>query len=339
MYISETKNYLNTLLANPKIPSIMLWGKPGIGKSAIIKQICAEKDWGFIDLRLLLLNPIDLRGLPCPNHNTRKTDWLPPSFLPDILRDGVEGVILYDEITSAPPAVQAAAYQMILDRQVGEYKLPNGWRQVAAGNRAVDKGVVNRMPAPLANRMIHFEVDASLDDWKEWAIPNNIHHQVISFLNFRPELLYKFPDNVAEIKAFPSPRSWEFVSTILPMFASADKAFPAFASAVGEGVATEFTAFINTSKELPDPDEILSGKIDTVPDKPDMIYALIGVLIHRLVNKKTTVRLKNFFNYVINLPVEFQVLAVRDGIKAELRSDMITLPNFRNWVEKHAEYF
>ncbi|MEG3069908.1 MAG: hypothetical protein RQM92_02820 [Candidatus Syntrophopropionicum ammoniitolerans] len=105
---------------------------------------------------------------------------------------------------------------------------------MAAGNRAQDKGVVNQMPAALANRMIHFEVTSSVDDWKLWAIPNQIDHRVISFLNFRPELLYRLPSQAAEIKAFPSPRSWEFVHKILPSYGQADKAFPAICGAVGE---------------------------------------------------------------------------------------------------------
>ena len=181
-----------------------MWGPPGVGKFSIVKQIAAESGWGFLDLRLLLLNPIDLRGIPYPNRETRQADWLAPSFLPHVERDGAAGIILYDEITAAPRAVQAAAYQLILDRRVGEYTLPEGWRQVAAGNRAQDKGVTNQMPAALANRMIHFEVTCSLEDWKHWAIPNMIDHRVISFLNFRPELLYRFPNQAAE-QGLPHP--------------------------------------------------------------------------------------------------------------------------------------
>lgn len=337
MFATEAKNHLNILLADPGVPTTMLWGPPGVGKSSIIRQIATERGWGFVDLRLLLLNPIDLRGIPYPNRDTRQADWLAPSFLPNVERDGVEGIILFDEITSAPRAVQAAAYQLILDRRIGEYVLPEGWRQVAAGNRAEDKGVSNRMPAPLANRMIHFELTCSLEDWKCWAIPIGIDYRVVSFLNFRPELLYKFPNQASEIKAFPSPRSWEFVHKILPSFAQVDKAFPSICGAVGEGAATEFTAFCRLLEMMPDPDDILDGKTTTVPESPDMIYACIGSLISKLTGNKTTTRLKNYFAFISKLGVEYQVLGIRDAIKAKLRTDLVTLPDFRDWVAKHTD--
>ena len=337
MFATEAKEHLNILLADPEVPTMMLWGPPGVGKSSIIQQITAERGWGFVDLRLLLLNPIDLRGIPYPNRDTRQADWLAPSFLPVVERDGAEGIILFDEITSAPRAVQAAAYQLILDRRIGEYVLPEGWRQVAAGNRAQDKGVSNQMPAPLANRMIHFELACSLEDWKFWAIPNGIDYRVISFLNLRPELLYRFPNQAAEIKAFPSPRSWEFVHKILPSFAQVDKAYPTVCGAVGEGPATEFIAFCRMLEQIPDADEILDGKTTAVPESPDMIYACIGALINSLSSKKTTARLKNYFAFISKLMVEYQVLAINDAVKANLRTDLVTLPDFRDWVAKHTD--
>lgn len=337
MFATEAKGHLKILLADPEVPTVMLWGPPGVGKSSIVRQIAAESGWGFLDLRLLLLNPIDLRGIPYPNRETRQADWLAPSFLPDVGRDGAEGIILYDEITSAPRAVQAAAYQLILDRRIGEYLLPEGWRQVAAGNRAQDKGVSNQMPAALANRMIHFEVTCSLEDWKRWAIPNRIDHRVISFLNFRPELLYRFPNQAAEIKAFPSPRSWEFVHKILPSYGRVDRAFPAICGAVSEGPATEFTAFCRMLDQIPDADEILDGRITAVPDSPDMIYACIGALVSSLSNNKTTARLSNFFAFISMLMVEYQVLAINDAVKADLRTELVMLPEFRDWLTRNAD--
>jgi hypothetical protein len=337
MFATEAKGHLKILLADPEVPTVMLWGPPGVGKSSIVKQLAAESGWGFLDLRLLLLNPIDLRGIPYPNRDTRQADWLAPSFLPDVERDGAEGVILYDEITSAPRAVQAAAYQLILDRRIGEYILPEGWRQVAAGNRAQDKGVTNQMPAALANRMIHFEVTCSLEDWKHWAIPNRIDHRVISFLNFRPELLYRFPNQAAEIKAFPSPRSWEFVHKILPSYGNVDKAFPAICGAVDEGPATEFTAFCRLLELIPDVDGILDGRIIAVPNSPDMIYACIGALVNSLSHNKTQARLRNFIAFISELMVEYQVLAINDAVKADLRNDLVMLPEFRAWLASQAD--
>ena len=337
MFATEVKGHLKILLADPEVPTMMLWGPPGVGKSSIVRQIAAEKGWGILDLRLLLLNPIDLRGIPYPNRETRQADWLAPSFLPHVERDGAEGIILYDEITSAPRAVQAAAYQLILDRRIGEYFLPEGWRQVAAGNRAQDKGVSNQMPAALANRMIHFEITCSLEDWKSWAIPGGIDHRVISFLNFRPELLFRFPNQAAEIKAFPTPRSWEFVHKILPSYGQVDKAFPAICGAVDEGPATEFTAFCRLLEQIPDAEDILEGRATIIPEAPDMIYACIGSLISSLSNNKTPARLGNFFAFISNLMVEYQVLAVNDAVKANMRADLVMLPEFRDWLVGHTD--
>ena len=162
-------------LIDSKIPSF-LWGPPGIGKSSIVKQISTAKSLQFIDLRLSLMDPTDLKGIPFYDKHEHHSVWAPPSFLP---KSG-EGILFLDELNSAPPAVQASAYQLILDRQVGEYKLPDGWAIVAAGNRETDRGVVYKMPTPLANRFVHLEMEVDVNDWKDWAFSTGI--EVKTFL-------------------------------------------------------------------------------------------------------------------------------------------------------------
>jgi len=267
----------------------------------------------------------------------KKTVWLPPTFLPDSHNDGPEGIIIYDELTSAPPAVQAACYQLLLDRAIGEYSIPAGWRQVAAGNRLTDRGLVYRMLAPLANRLIHLEVYADLEDWKNWAIPSAVDSRVVGFLSFRPELLYKFPQGAAEIRGFPSPRTWEFVSTIIKNFPHPEEAFPLLVGCVGEGAASEFVAFCRNAENLPDPEEILSGEETYVPSSPDLRYAILSALVFCLTKDPAGSRLENMFNYLAYFPVEFQTLAVTDLIRAGLRSQMLALPGFRDWVSKHSQ--
>jgi len=150
---------------------IFLWGPPGIGKSDIVKQITdGLPNSHLIDVRLSLWEPTDIKGIPFFDSNAGTMAWAPPSELPsDEFAAQYDNIVLFlDEMNSAAPAVQAAAYQLILNRKVGTYKLPDNVLIVAAGNRDADKGVTYRMPAPLANRFIHLEMVVSFDDWFEW---------------------------------------------------------------------------------------------------------------------------------------------------------------------------
>ncbi|MCK5904796.1 MAG: AAA family ATPase, partial [Gammaproteobacteria bacterium] len=167
---------------------VMLWGPPGVGKSQIIAQIGERHDIPVIDIRLSQMEPSDLRGIPFRDHD--QVEWAIPAMLPNTERHGNKGILFLDEITSDVPSVSAAAYQLILDRKLGEYEVPNGWAIFAAGNRQGDRGVTYAMPSPLANRFSHYDVDIHLDDWVAWAYQHNIHESIIAFLRFRPELLF-----------------------------------------------------------------------------------------------------------------------------------------------------
>ena len=133
---------------------VMLWGPPGVGKSDLIAQIGKRQNVSVIDIRLSQMEPSDLRGIPFRDDASGNVEWAIPSMLPDIDRHGKEGILFLDEITSAPPSVSAAAYQLILDRKLGAYEVPEGWAIFAAGNRQGDRGVTYSMPAPLANRAV-----------------------------------------------------------------------------------------------------------------------------------------------------------------------------------------
>src|SRR5690606_7736890 len=194
---------------------VMLWGPPGVGKSQMVAQVAARFSVPVIDIRLSQMEPSDLRGIPFRVGDL--VEWAVPAMLPDRERHGPAGILFLDEITSAPPSVSAAAYQLILDRRLGAYQVPEGWAIFAAGNRQGDRGVTYIMPAPLANRFSHYEVEPSLDDWVTWAYGNGIDERLIAFLRFRPELLFDF-DPAHNPVAFPSPRSWEFAHRALQKF-------------------------------------------------------------------------------------------------------------------------
>jgi MoxR-like ATPase len=220
----------------------------------------------LIDVRLSQLAPTDLRGLPVPENGRAK--WFPPEFLPDSGR----GILFLDELNMAPPAVQGIAQQLILDRAVGSYRVPDGWYIWAAGNRKEDRAAVFEMPAPLANRFLHLFVNPDFDSWKAYALAQGMHEQIIAFLNFRPSLLHK-PDPAHP--AWPSPRSWEMASRLHHVGLDVS-------SVVGEGTAAEFVAYRSLYENLPDLEAIVEGRGNAIrfPAEPSVRYAtVIGLTV------------------------------------------------------------
>jgi len=259
-----------------------------------------------------LLDPVDLRGLPFLASDGR-SKWATPEFLPQ----NSSGILFLDELNAAPAMVQASCYQLVLDRKLGEYTLPEGWASIAAGNRDSDRAMTTRMPTPLRNRFVHLEFEVDVQEWSEWAIQAEIRPEVIAFLRFRPELLSAFD---RDANAFPSPRSWEFVSRILDSLDSQSN--PAIehevvAGAVGTGSATEFSAFLRMFRELPNIDAILLNPTqESVPENAAAQYAVASALA-RCASDTNFDRICLYLN---RLPTEFRVLCVRD---ATLRASAI----------------
>ena len=263
--ISEVQSSLTKIIANKVKHSVFLWGPPGIGKSSIMRKVANDRNLEYIDLRVSQLAPTDLRGLPFIENGQAR--FAPPSFLPT---EGT-GILAIDEFNMASPAMMGIAQQLILDRRVGDYVVPEDWFIVAAGNRAKDRAAVSQMPAPVANRFIHFNVESDLGSFKQYALLKGLNEQIISFLNFRPELLFDFNKNAT---AWPSPRSWEFANTLLSIDLELD-------AAIGEGAAAEFYAYQSIYSRLPDVDAILQGEKIDVPREPSLMYAVCGALVSR----------------------------------------------------------
>jgi MoxR-like ATPase len=301
---------------------VFIWGGPGIGKSSVVGQVAAKSGLVLRDIRALLLDPVDLRGLPFLGSDGR-AKWAPPEFLP---QHGC-GILFLDELNAAPALVQAACYQLVLDRKLGEYTLPDGWAIVAAGNREGDRGATTRMPAPLRNRFVHLDFELDLEEWSRWAVAAGIRPEVIAFLRFRPELLSAFE---RDAHAFPSPRSWEFVSRLLGCTASRNVEHELFAGAVGAGAATEFSAFLATFRELPNVDAILLNPTsEPVPESAAAQYAVSSALAR----SATDLNFDRICAYLERLPVEFQVLCVRD---ASLRAPEVRhTPAYTRWAIAH----
>jgi hypothetical protein len=299
-----------------------IWGGPGIGKSSVVKQLAITLSLRLQDVRAVLLDPVDLRGLPFLGQDGR-SKWATPDFLP---QDG-EGILFLDELNAAPALVQASCYQLVLDRKLGEYTLPDGWVIVAAGNRDSDRAVTTRMPTALRNRFVHLDFETDLQEWSEWAIQTNVRPEIIAFLRFRPELLSQFD---RDQNAFPSPRSWEFVSRILAKAPDASLEHELFAGSVGNGAATEFSAFLKTFRELPNIDAILlNPHREPVPDSPAAQYAVASALAHCA----SDTNFGQICAYLDRLPTEFSVLCVRD---ASLREPGVKhTPAYTKWAITH----
>lgn len=263
--ISKLATSLKAIIDNDIKHSVFIWGAPGIGKSSAVKDVAKQNELELVDLRVSQLAPTDIRGLPFVKDGL--AHFAPPSFLPQ----GGAGILFLDELNMSSPSVMGIAQQLILDRQVGDYKVPDGWFIIAAGNRAEDRAAVSQMPAPVANRFIHFNIEPSLDSWKEYAIKCGVSDKILAFLNFRPQLLYNFEKNQA---AWPSPRSWEFANSLLSIGLDIE-------SAVGSGAASEFYAYQTIYTELPDVSKIFSGDEVSVPREPSLLYAICGALVNK----------------------------------------------------------
>jgi hypothetical protein len=318
---------------------VMIWGPPGVGKSQVIAQVAARHEVPIIDIRLSQLEPSDLRGIPF--RVGEHVEWAVPSMLPDPIRHGPTGLLFLDEITSAPPAVSAAAYQLILDRRLGAYEVPAGWAIFAAGNRQGDRGVTYTMPAPLANRFAHFEFEVNLDDWVAWAYANGIDERIIGFLRFRPELLFEF-DPAHNPVAFPSPRSWEFAHRALQKFADYPEVLLGTLQAcVGLAAGIELHAFISNLDHMPDLDAVVRGEEVPIPGEIDLQYAIASALVGRAIRAKdgadAPIVHGNIMNFAKRLrPREMGVMLVSDMHQA-VGQALFGLPEFAQWANAVAD--
>lgn len=337
---TEAKNALRKCIKIQR--PVFLWGPPGIGKSDIVKQIGDEQEREVIDVRLSLWEPTDIKGIPYYNSQVNSMSWAPPIELPS---DPESTAILFlDELNSAAPATQAAAYQLILNRRVGTYTLPKRVAIVAAGNREADKGVTYRMPSPLANRFVHIELQTQFDDWFDWATRNRIHEQVVGYLSYSKNDLYDF-DPRSSSRSFATPRSWSFVSQLLQEDDISEGTLSDLvAGAVGEGVAVKFMAHRKIASQLPNPTDCLLGKIKKCDiTEISAQYSLAVSMCYELKEfhnknaKNFNDMANNFFGFIMdNFPTELVVTSVKLAMSTyDLPFDSGTLKNFDRFHESY----
>ncbi len=318
---------------------VMLWGPPGVGKSQIVMQVGSGLGLPLIDVRLSQMEPSDLRGIPFKQGD--KVEWAVPAMLPDGDNHGPAGILFLDEINAAAPSVSAAAYQLILDRRLGNYEVPPGWAIFAAGNRQGDRGVTYAMPAPLANRFSHYEVDLNLDDWVAWAHQNRIDERIIGFLRFRPELLFDY-DPAHNPIAFPSPRSWEFAHRALQKFNDyPDLVAGSLQACVGQAAAIECHAFIRSLDQMPDLDRIVAGEELRTPDEIDLQYAVASALVGRAVRARDQADANRVYSNILRYAScfaqrEMGVMLVSDLHRA-VGQELFAAEGFADWADSIAD--
>ncbi|MFM7051187.1 MAG: ATP-binding protein [Planctomycetota bacterium] len=305
-----------------------IWGPPGVGKSAIVAQLAADRGLAVVDIRAPLLDPTDLRGIPAVVGD--RAEWFAPAFLP---REGsAPGVLFFDELNAAPPIVQASLYQLVLDRRIGEYRLPDGWHIVAAGNREEDRSVVFRMPDALANRFVHLEFAPSFDDWRAWAVGRSLNPAVVSFLSLRRELLHK-PGGGD--RAFPTPRSWEMAADILDAYGADPRAEEAIAGAVGKAAAIELQEFRNSSIDAAELEALFAAPDGhPLPQKVSSLYVIVNNIARSAREERTRAIAGRLLG---RLPVEFATVLAKDLLKQF--PAFVTNDGFKAFVRRNAEAF
>jgi dynein-related subfamily AAA family protein len=329
---SELYQALHALILE-RVP-LHIWGACGVGKSQIVSHVADDLNLNFLDIRAVQLDPVDLRGLP--RIASDQTEWVPPKFLPT----SGDGILFLDELTSAPQMTQAGCYQLVLDRKLGEYVLPQGWTVIAAGNPASERGVHCSMPRPLRNRFVHLSLDADLEDWCKWAVKARVRPEVIAFLRFKPALLHD-ADATSDANAWPTPRSWEMASDVLNGFAKhQSNGLLSGASAIevqllegtiGPAAATEFAAFLRLFRQLPSIHEILlNPETAPLPTEPSAQIAIATALGRAMTDNSVAKGIR----YLDRMPTEMRVLAMRD---ASARDRAITFtPEFVRFGVEHA---
>lgn len=335
--------YANNML--PYIPSVALWGSMGVGKSTAVREVAdgLSERLGcpvtVTDIRLLHFSPIDLRGIPVADARKEFTKHLKPKIF-DLPKEGI-AILFLDEISSAPQSMQAAAYQIALDKQLGEHKLPENCIVICAGNRTTDRSVAFRMPKALANRLIHFEMEADFQSWYDWAVKKQLDERVIGYLAFDASKLNVEAD--VEELAFPTPRSWEFVSRLLKVTGKEPKELHDLISGcIGESTAGEFEAWCRVYRKVPFVEDILSGKYTAQIKEMDVIYALISSLLARIGqggDRITGKELENACRYASHFPADFSALFFRGLLHIEgMNLKLLKVASFTEWMKKNKQF-
>lgn len=341
--------YINVIQSGgllSRAPTPFLWGPPGIGKSESVRQIAEKieqktgKRVNIIDVRLLLMTPVDARGIPTANENRTQAVWLKPAIFQMEDSPDVVNILFLDELSAAPQSMQAVAYQLCLDRKVGEHRLPDNCIVMAAGNRTIDQSVSYKMPKALCNRLMHFNVENGYLSWFQWAIAHNIDSRIIGYLAFDNSQLCVEPESSA--LAYTTPRSWSYVDFLLKHNPDdMELLHPLISACVGTNTALEFETWIKTHTEMPKVEDVLKGRSTQYPKTHDVRLAFMASLVTAIRSRReqiTAFELENACAYMkaARYPTDFIMTFYADLNEVEeLRLKLMKCPSCQAWHAKN----
>lgn len=333
--LQQIAQHLPILLKSKLVP--YLKGSPAIGKSSVAHQVAAQLGLKVIDIRLAECDPTDLQGFPYFDQETKKASYYPLNVFPienDPVPQGYNGWLVFlDEFSNAPMAVQAAAYKLVLDRQVGQHKLHKNVAIIAAGNREDDNAAAQPMSSALVSRFSIFEIEVSQKEWNEWAAGAGIDYRITSYMNFRPDHLYTFKPNTSE-QPYASPRTWAMLSNVMQNISLTANELPILASLIGEGVASEFLGYLKLQDELPSFEAILANP-KTAPMGKDLsiLWATMGMVCYK-VSEKT---LAAIIEYIQRFSDDLQIVAMREI--SQRHPELRTHTAFNTWANELCKVF
>ena len=294
--------------AFPAKENVLIKGKPGIGKSDIVAKAAADADFELIISHPVVSDPTDYKGMPFVRNNV--ADFLPFGELNKIIEANKPTVYFLDDLGQASPSVQAACMQLLLARRINNFKVSDHVTFVAATNRKEDKAGVSGILEPVKSRFASIvDLNVSTDDWCEWAVINNMPHELISFLRFRPDLLDKDVPPSKDIVNNASPRTVAALGRLQSKGVPIDLRFEVFKGAAGEGFTTEYLAYLANFSQLPTIQQIIADPDSIyISSDPSVLFALSG-LVSSKINKDNC---EPLIKFVERFPVEIQVATIKN---------------------------
>ena len=298
----------------------MVASSPGMGKSDIIRNIAEKFKLKVVDFRVSQCEPVDMQGYPgviSNGDNQLRMTFHIPEYFPiegDPIPEGYDGWLLFlDEFNSGNKQTEAAAYKLILDREVYKHKLHDRCLIAAAGNLTTDRAIVNTQSTATTSRLNHYRMRVDHKVWIDWANEHDIDHRIISLIKFKPELLHRFDPSTNEL-TFPCPRTWEFASKVISGAKAIDHINKIrLAGTIGEGAAVELATYSEIYKNLPTIEQILANPKSgwKVPTEPSELYAVTTMLAHN----STPDSIEKLIIAINRLPTDFQVITFKDIYK------------------------
>lgn len=315
--------------------NVLIKGTPGIGKTDIVYQAAKSSKNDLIVSHPVVSDPVDFKGMPAIIKSGKKTiaEFLPFGDLEALIEAEKPTTFFMDDLGQAPPAVQAAAMQLLLARRINNHKVSDHVCFVAATNNKEDKAGVSGILEPVKSRfcaIVKLEVD--LEDWVSWAIQSNkIPTELIAFIRFRPNLLNDFTPT-ADLTNSPCPRTVENCAKWMNSGLPKHLEFEMFSGAAGEGFASELMSFLGIYRKLPNPDRVLMDpEAAEVPTEPGTLYAICGALAARASEQN----MSRVVRYANRLPEEFSVLMIRDSVKND--ETVADTKAFIEWASTHRD--